>query len=198
MSDTVEAAPHRKSIRAVLFVAAYVIATVAIIAFIWFFQVHLRVSLKEYAPLAYLIVLVVSFLSASTILIPAPATGIVATAAAEWNPVIVAVVASIGASLGEMTSYYAGYFGRVIFKPEKLKGYRRASSWMGKYGMWAVLFFATIPIVLFDVVGLVAGGLKMTAWKFWLACWCGRLPRSFLEAYAGAGLLHFLLPSFFS
>ena len=188
---------NRKWVKITLFVVGYLITMAGLIALIWFFQANLGIALNDYASLAYLSVFIVALLSSATILIPAPGTAFLVTAAATWNPAIVAIVACTGAALGEMTSYLAGYFGRTIIKPEHLKGYKRAKDWMERYGIWTVFGFALVPVILFDIVGLAAGGLKLTPWKFWLACWSGKLPRSFLEAYAGAELLHLLLPSLF-
>jgi uncharacterized membrane protein YdjX (TVP38/TMEM64 family) len=68
---------------------------------------------------------------------------------------------------------------------------------MNKYGVWAVFLFALIPMLLFDLVGLAAGALKFPVWKFILACWAGRIPRSFVEAYIGAGIIPLIFPSWF-
>lgn len=65
---------------------------------------------------------------------------------------------------------------------------------MNRYGVWAVFFVALFPIVLFDIIGLVAGALRLPVWKFLLATWAGRLVRAFFEAYVGVGLIRFILP----
>ncbi len=159
-----------------------------------FIEVFFETSLAGFAPYAYGIVFVVALLTAATIIFPLPATAIVAAAAAKWDPVIVALVAGSGAAIGELAGYYAGYFaGKVILK-QRRAGFERAITLMNRYGVWAVSFVALIPVVLFDIVGLVAGALRMPVWKFLLACWVGRLGRAFLEAFIGVGLLRFILP----
>lgn len=188
---------NRRWMQIILLVLSYLIVMAGLVALIWFFQTNLGVALHEYAWLAYLSVFIVSMLSSATILIPVPGAAFTVTVAAAWNPAIVAVVSCTGTAFGEMTSYLAGYFGRVIIKPEHLKGYNRAREWMERYGIWAVFGFALLPVIPFDIVGMAAGGLKQSPWKFWLACLIGKLPRSFLEVYTGAGLLHILLPSLF-
>jgi membrane protein DedA with SNARE-associated domain len=42
-----------------------------------------------------------------------------------------------------------------------------------KWGWLAVFVMAIIPIV-FDVVGIIAGALRMPVWRFFIACWLGR------------------------
>lgn len=171
--------------------------TTALVYLMWVLQGSLKAPLKEFAVLAYVIVFGATFLSSSTIIFPAPGVAIVIAAASTWNPAIVALVASIGGSLGELTAYYAGYLGKKIIIGEHRVGYYWAESWMNRYGVWAVLIFALIPMLLFDLVGLVAGALRMPVWKFLMACWGGRLPRSFVEAYVGAGIIPLIFPSWF-
>lgn len=161
----------------------------------WILQSQFRVSLREYDLLAYLIVFAVTFLASCTIVLPAPGAAIVITAASIWNPVIVALVASVGSTLGEITGYYAGYVGKKIIINEQQPAYKRAVSWMNRYGIWTVLVLAAIPLIVFDIIGLVAGALRLPLWKFLLACWAGRIPKSFMEAYIGAGLIPLFFPS---
>lgn len=194
---SISAILNRKWVKITLIVLSYVAFMAILIALIYYFQTHLGIALHEYAGIAYLSVFIVSLLSSATILIPVPGTAFTATVAATWNPAIVALIAGTGTAFGEMTSYILGYFGRVIIKPEHLKGYSKAKQWMNRYGIWTVFGIALVPIIPFDIVGMAAGALKVNAWKVWLACWIGKMPRSFLEAYAGAGLLHLLLPSLF-
>ena len=171
---------------------------ILLVFLLWFLNYHLRVPLRQHAIWAYLAVLVMTFLSSCTIIFPVPGTAVVMTAAAIWNPVIVAIVASIGASLGEITGYWAGRVGENIINLDNQAAYQRAVKWMNRYGTWAIFFIALIPVILFDIIGLAAGALKHPLWKFLLACWGGRLPRSFLEAYVGAGIIPFIFPSWFS
>jgi membrane protein YqaA with SNARE-associated domain len=188
---------RRKWLKTAIWIVGIVALTAGLVYLIWFLESYLRIPMKQFAPLAYLIVFGATFLSSCTILFPAPGMAIVMAAAATWNPVIVAIVASIGGTLGELTAYYAGYLGKKIIINENQAGYKWAVSWMNKYGMWAVFLFALIPMLLFDLVGMAAGALKFPVWKFVLACWGGRIPRSFVEAYVGAGVIPLIFPSWF-
>jgi len=159
-----------------------------------FIEVFFETSLAGFAPYAYGIVFVVALLTAATIIFPLPATAVVAAAAAKWDPVIVALVAGTGAAIGELAGYYAGFFGGKVILKERRAGFGRAIDLMNRYGVWAISFVALIPVVLFDIVGLVAGALRLPVWKFLLATWVGRLARAFFEAYIGVGFLRFILP----
>ena len=159
-----------------------------------FIEAHYETSLAGFALHAYLLVFAITLLSSATIVLPVPVgTVLVIAAGATWNPAIVAIVASIGGTIGELSGYYAGYLGRKVVVKEQRAGLDRATRLMNKYGIWAVSFIAMIPVILFDIVGLVAGALKLPVWKFLLACWIGRLPRSFFEVYGGGELLRLLL-----
>ena len=188
---------RKKWLEAALWAVVMIAFTAGLIYLMWILQSHFRVTLKQYDILAYLIVFGVTFLSSCTIVLPAPGAAIVIAAASVWNPVIVALVASVGSTLGETTGYYAGYIGKKIIIDEQNPTYKRAASWMNRYGIWTVLVIAAIPLVLFDVIGLIAGALRLPLWKFLLACWIGRIPKAFLEAYIGAGLLPHFFPSWF-
>lgn len=187
----------RKWLRTALWVIGMVVFTSGLVYLVWFLRSYLSISLKQYDILAYLIVFGATFLASCTIVLPAPGAAVVIAAASIWNPVIVALVASAGSALGEITGYYAGYLGKKIIIDEQKAMYQRAVSWMNRYGMWAVLVVSAIPLVIFDIIGLVAGALRLPLWRFLLACWLGRIPKSFIEAYIGAGLIPYFFPSWF-
>ncbi|MBM3154061.1 MAG: VTT domain-containing protein [Chloroflexi bacterium] len=175
-----------------LVVSGIVLAMLALTAaIIWsfrFIEMYLETSLEGFAWAGYLIVFVVTLLSSATIFIPAPSLAIVIAAATQWNPAIVAIVASIGDTLGEFVGYAAGYWGTRIIVTRHVAAYDRAVDWMQRHGMFAIFFFALIPLMLFDLVGLAAGALRVKPWKFFLACWGGRIPRAFFLAYVGYGI----------
>lgn len=148
-------------------------------------QDFFSVSLHSYGYIAYLLVFTVSLLSSSTIFIPTPGIAFTLAAAAVWDPLLIGVAAGTGDAIGEMTAYWAGYAGEKIIVDEHLPAYRRAVAWMDRYGPWAVFGVALVPVVLFDLVGLTAGALKVRWWKFLVAAWCGKVPRAIVICYLG-------------
>jgi membrane protein DedA with SNARE-associated domain len=70
--------------------------------------------------------------------------------------------------------------------------YEKAEGWLKRYGSFAVFLFALLPILIFDLLGIVAGSFRYPLWKFILACWAGRLIRCLVEAYLGWGAFGFL------
>ena len=197
MSEVPKISKKKKWLQAAAWGTGIVALTAGLVYALWLLEVYLKMPLEGLATLAYLIVFAVTLLSSATILFPAPGVVIVMAAAAKWNPAIVAIVASIGGALGELTSYYAGLLGRKIIVTEYRERYERAVAWMDRYGLWAVFGFSLIPMLIFDLIGLAAGALKLQVWKFFLACWGGRIPRSFIEAYIGAGIIPMVFPSWF-
>lgn len=156
-----------------------------------------NISQAEFAPLAYFIVFSSTLVMNTTILVPVPiATAIMMAAALQWNPVLIAFVASIGGSLGELSGYYAGLFGEKVIAAESIMWYGRIASWMQRYGPLTIFLLAFIPLLPFDIGGMVAGGAKMPVWKFYLFCWAGKFPKYVLLCYATKFGVQFL-PSCF-
>lgn len=152
---------------------------------------RIELPLYEFEWLAYLIVFLASLVSNLTIIAPVPfALSIMIAAATEWNPALIALSASIGGSIGELSGYYAGYLGRKVAIPEAMLWQSRFERWIKRYGMWAIFGLAVQPVLPFDVAGLVAGAAKMPLRRFFPALWGGRFIKYLIFAYAGAGFLH--------
>jgi membrane protein YqaA with SNARE-associated domain len=87
------------------------------------------------------------------------------------SPYIVGLAGGIGAGIGEMTGYIVGRSGRDLLAKNKI--YNRVEGWVKRWG-WIAIFLMSIFPFLFDVVGIIAGAMRMPLWKFFLACWLGR------------------------
>ena len=135
-------------------------------------------------------VFVLSFVSSLTILFPMPAEAVLAAAPGIMGLEGVAeisrlgFVASVGAALGELSAYFAGYWGRAIVADKYKTAYARVDRWMRKYGGPAIFIFSFTPLP-FDLVGIAAGSLKFPIWKFLFYCWAGRLARALLIVHLG-------------
>lgn len=149
--------------------------------------------LHHFAWLAYLVVFGTSLVANLTIIAPVPfAIAIMTAAAREWNPLLIALAASVGGSLGELSGYYAGYLGKKIAVPETVSGNGRFERWIQRYGVWAIALLAFQPILPFDIAGLIAGAARMPLYKFLPALWAGKFPKYVLLTYAGIGLIKFI------
>ncbi len=67
------------------------------------------------------------------------------------------VVASLGNSLGSISSYALGYIGRVKLKPRQLDS--KAVAWVRRYGVYTLLM-SWLPIVG-DILCIAAGYFKL-------------------------------------
>jgi uncharacterized membrane protein YdjX (TVP38/TMEM64 family) len=159
--------------------------------------VHFLPNLEKFAKYGYLGVFVATLVGSATIIAPAPGLAVILSAAVIWNPIWVALVASIGGTLGEATGYWVGRGGRAFIAREYQKEYEEAERWMERYGGLAIFLFALVPVLIFDLAGIAAGALRFPFWKFLLFCWAGRVPRSFIEAYSGLGVSRLILPFIF-
>lgn len=133
-----------------------------------------------------------SFLFHTTILFPLPSDLLVFTAGALTkaglllHPFPVAILAALGAALGELTAFGVGYAtGGVLLKRKHGEKYARARRIFMRYGFWGVVGFALLPMPM-DVMGLLAGSLKYSWLSFFSAVLLGKVPRYLLLAYGGA------------
>jgi len=157
-------------------------------------------DLEKFLAYGYLGIFLVS-LTCVTILFPIPWEAVIIGAGAAldpltleplFDPLLLGMVATVGATIGELSSYFVGYLGRKIILDKYSEKYKKAEFWMERYGSFAIFLFALLPILIFDLIGIVAGSAKFPLWKFILACFAGRLIRCLAEAYLGYGAFRFL------
>ncbi len=120
----------------------------------------------------YLGAFLISLVSSLTIILPVPGFLLLISLVATFNPVLVALAAATGGIIGELSGYVAGRSGRSMLQANK--PYLRAESWMRRWGIWAIMLFAFVPLVPFDVAGLASGALRFPVWKFMVAGWIGK------------------------
>jgi membrane protein YqaA with SNARE-associated domain len=149
----------------------------------------IRPALVRFDWLAYLVAFGIQLLSNLTIVAPVPvASAIMISIATEWNPFMVALAASLGGTLGELSGYFAGYLGEKLAIDESTPGYSRIRGWMNRWGPWAIAFLAFQPVLPFDIGGLIAGAARMPLWKFLPALFLGKFPKYLILSYFGVGL----------
>jgi membrane protein YqaA with SNARE-associated domain len=146
----------------------------------------LRDHIARFQELAYLGAFLVMLLGNATVILPVPGLTFVFAmgGSGALNPLLLGLAAGPGAALGEMTGYAAGYGGSAAI--DNLALYRRLEAWMRRFGPVVISLLAAVPNPLFDMAGIVAGGLRMKWWRFLLAAWVGKTAQGVLVAYAGA------------
>jgi membrane protein YqaA with SNARE-associated domain len=158
------------------------VAAVALTAALFIF----KDQIKKLEDLGYFGIFLISIAANATLIIPLPGVAFTTAMGAIFNPFGVAVAAGLGAALGELTGYMAGFSGQAVM--ERVALYEKLVNWMRAhqnlaYGMVALLAF--IPNPFFDMAGMASGALKLPLWKFLLACAVGKILKMLMFAYAG-------------
>ena len=148
------------------------------------FVFSLREQVETFALYGYPGIFLIALLSNATVLLPAPGLAVVFTMGSILHPFSVALAASTGGAIGELSGYMAGFSGQVII--ERMDVYERIIPWVKKYGTLAILVFAAVPNPFFDLAGIAAGVTKIPIKNFLLACWVGQLIKTSVFAYAGS------------
>jgi uncharacterized membrane protein YdjX (TVP38/TMEM64 family) len=159
-----------------------IVGVIAIITGLFIFRDQVK-KLQNYG---YGGIFLLSIAANATIIIPIPGVAFTTAMGAIFNPLGVAIAAGLGAALGELTGYLAGFSGQGV--AERTSLYSRLTSWMKihqnlAYG--AIFLLAFIPNPVFDMAGMASGALKIPVWKFLLACAAGKILKMLLFAYAG-------------
>lgn len=132
----------------------------------------------------YLGAFLISLTFNATVVLPAGNFFVMAALGAVLpSPLLVGLAGGVGAAIGEITGYMAGYSGRGVVSRWKL--YNRLVAWLKRWGMLAIFVLSFIPF-FFDLAGIAAGVLRYPLWKFLIACWAGRTLLYIGIAYAGA------------
>lgn len=130
--------------------------------------------MKKWMPLTLLGLLLTCFVANSTVLLPSSSLLIVLEFSFIMNPLSVMIIGVTGASLGELTGYMVGVKGSSLAsrfrKTAKLTNFKKHSF------LW-VIIFAFVPFPIFDIAGILAGGIRMNPMKFYAACFIGKLTK---------------------
>ena len=188
----VEQIKRKKWLRTTVYAVIIIGLSVGLIYLLRYLMAHFDISVEEFATTAYLVVFVTTLVSNASIIVPVPIfAAIMIAAASKWDPILIALIASIAGTLGEITGYYAGYLGKKIIVSETTPGYEKLVGWMKRYGPLAIFLLSLQPILPFDIAGLIAGASRIPLWKFLLPCWAGKFPKYIVICYFG-----FVLPQF--
>ncbi len=168
-------------------IAAFVLVLVLSLVGVFFFRSYLEP--QAILTYGYAGVFFVNLINASTILLPLPGEAVNVAAGVTLNPLWLGAIGGLGAASGELTGYFAGRLGwKVIIGDKYQEKYEKAKTWLDSHGFLTVFVFALVPVFFMDLIGLVAGSVRFPLWKFFLACWAGKLLRCFLASQLGWGV----------
>lgn len=161
---------------------AMVVLTIALTVGLFVFAQRYPDKVKELAGLGYIGVAIISLVSSATIILPVPGVLVAFPLVTTLNPVLVAIAASTGGIFGEISGYMAGFGGQELTNVGGIQ--MRAKRWMQQWGSLTIFLFAAIPLVPFDIAGVVAGALRYPLWKFLLVGWLGKTIKFIALVYA--------------
>ena len=181
--NAVPKAPPASNTRRLAFLRILtLVGVIALIVALFIFRDQVK-KLQQYG---YVGIFLISIAANATIIIPLPGVAFTTAMGAIFNPIGVAVAAGLGASLGELSGYLAGFSGQGVV--EKASTYQRLTDWMRRHqrlAYLAIVALALVPNPLFDLAGMASGALKLPIWKFLLACAVGKIIKMLMFAYAG-------------
>lgn len=165
------------------YVIAFVL-TIAISVGLFFFQDKL-IELKGFGLIGLFIISIIS----GMLFFPSPVLiAAVLAAGRTYNPFLVAIIASLGSTIGDILGYGLGYTGREAFVDSKKLRNVIIQDLFLKFGGLFTFIFALIPNPFFDAIGTVAGLFEYPLKKFLIYVFSGRLIRNLLLAYLGSAL----------
>jgi membrane protein YqaA with SNARE-associated domain len=175
-------------LRMLLYIIILVGVSLGLVYLLGYLAAYLQI--EGLGHLVYLVVFGVTLVSNASILVPVHIhVSVMMAAALFWNPVLIALVASVAGTIGEISGYYAGYFGKRIIHIENTPGYERLAGWMKRYGPWGVFLITLQPILPVDIAGLLAGVSKLPLRKFFLPSWAGKFLKYLVAVFLGEALL---------
>ena len=144
-------------------------------------------TIKKIGVLGYPGAFIIALISSATVLIPAPGLIIIISLGTRLNPILVALAGGLGAALGELSSYAAGFSAQGIVENNKI--YQRMVKWMERNGPLTILILAAIPNPFFDITGIAAGALKMKISQYFIWALLGNIIKMLVLTLAASGLL---------
>lgn len=131
-------------------------------------------------------IFIINIVGSATLFIPAPAIATVVAGGLVYNPLLVAVIAAFGSSIGDMIGFGLGRSGKeFLIKKGSLK-YDITQHLFKDFGPLVIILFALIPNPIFDAVGIIAGIFAYPPKRFFVYTLIGRFLRNLLLAFIGS------------
>ncbi|MED5429348.1 MAG: VTT domain-containing protein [Chloroflexota bacterium] len=132
--------------------------------------------------LGYPGVFFLSLLASGGMVFPIPSLAATCGAAGlDLNLIIVGVLAGLGETLGELVGYSIGFGGQSVVQRRRI--YKRARTWMIRWGIGVLLILSIIPNPIFDFVGIAAGALRYPMKRFLITVWVGKTLKGLIIAH---------------
>jgi membrane protein YqaA with SNARE-associated domain len=156
---------------------------IAILVSILAFQ--FRDELTEFRNYGYTGIFFLSIIGNATILLPLPIFLTAFIGGGLFQPLVVGIVSAAGGAIGELTGYIAGFGGQELISKKKF--YKKIKGWMDRYGLISIFLMAAVPNPFFDIVGIVAGVMRVPLVYFLILTFLGQTIKYLAISYLGAG-----------
>ncbi|MHA1596788.1 MAG: YqaA family protein [Candidatus Asgardarchaeia archaeon] len=134
---------------------------------------------------AYFGAFLVSLLGNSSIIVPIPYAPVVFFLGSQFDPFLIGLFSGLGASIGEMTSYFLGRgISLIEFEKKYKERLEKARHFMEKSGFWIIFLFSFLPIPD-DIIILPAGILGYNVIKIIFWSFLGKSAALLILAYSG-------------
>ncbi|MEM2914200.1 MAG: VTT domain-containing protein, partial [Candidatus Bathyarchaeia archaeon] len=104
---------------------------------------------------------------------------------ASLNPLLVGILAGLGAGLGQYLHYYVGVGGRYVLSEKRKESLTKWRLKLEKYGLWLIILFAMTPLTPDDLIWIPLGLIGYPKMKALLAAITGKIILNLFYAYAG-------------
>lgn len=161
---------------------------ISLIFLILFIQYSLAITISEESlkkvinSLGYAGIFLSSLVFSITLFLPVPLyIPMIAIAIAKnFNPIATILLASIGSSIGEITSYLIGLGASTKLK--KFKSIKKFRKLFDKYGSAIIIILSFLPFA--DIAGILAGSGNYDLKKFVIFTFIGKLLKMYLIFYS--------------
>ena len=125
-----------------------------------------------------------NLIGSASVVVPVPGLAAICASAAPsvgLNIAALAILGGLGATIGELTGYMAGYGGQSFI--QKIRYYDRIHRIVVSHGAIALFALAAIPNPVFDIAGVASGSLGYPLRRFLLWVLLGKLVKFTAIAY---------------
>ena len=147
----------------------------------------------ELSTYGYAGIFVICFLNGAAIILGAPAQLVVLAAGEKLSPLPLGVVAGLGTSIGELTSYYLGRSSSALFDSglqAKLEQFQRGRliQFLYAHTFLSLFLLSLVPNPVFDLAGIASGVAGVPLRRYLPPVVLGKTARFIVIAFIGAWL----------
>lgn len=153
-----------------------------------FLSFYFRDQLASLGSFGIIGIFIVNIIGSATLFLPAPGIASVVAGGIVFNPLLVAIVASLGSAIGDMIGYILGHSGKEFLFKKNSFWYKVFKQVFHKWGAVFVIVFSFIPNPVFDAVGIFAGIFSYSPVKFFIYVLIGRFLRNIALALLGSAI----------